>query len=205
MKRLYYILILLCTIIGCKEQTKNIPQDSHVEIVEKMEGLTQLSEQWTREGVTFWQKDSTWKEIQPIDTLKFTNYTMTERYQLKLQNNLTITKYINIDRKSKIKISETDLYARQINPNIESRLGIRYNYKTGEYYANFLDSTGTNEKIRANRTKADRLLKSASKDGLYLCGTAYNEILWEDIPELPVPREIDKDSALFIIEQWVKK
>lgn len=59
--------------------------------------------------------------------------------------------------------------------------------------------------MKTNRMKADSLSSYAEKEGLYLCGTAYNEIVWNDVPFLPIPREIEKDSALLLIDQWIKK
>ena len=208
MKEFTYILILLCsTIIGCKEQTKNIQKNIQVNTAEKIEGLTQLSEKWIQDSTIFWTKteDSTWIEIRSIDTISISNYTVTERYQLKFKNSLTIKKFIDFDPKLKTKISETDLYIKELNPNLEAKLGITYNYITETYYSDFLDSTGTVAKKQANRTKADSLLKTADKEGMYLCGTAYNDIVWENIPFLPIPRKIDIDSALLIIEHWTKK
>lgn len=208
MQKLVYILLLLCFgIIGCKEQTKDIQQKNSMDTVEKIEGLTQLSEQWTQDSSFFWTrtgKDSTWKELQAIDTSTVANYTITEKYQLKLQNNLILKKLIDIDPKLNTKVSETDIYIRKINPNIESSVRITYHYNKAAYDVAFLDSAGTNEKMEANRIKADSILKTANKEGLYLCETAYNAILWEDIPFLSIPRKIEKDSALSIIKQWTK-
>jgi hypothetical protein len=146
-----------------------------------------------------------WQELKPIDTISTANYTLTKKYQIRLKNDLTVTKLIDIDPKTKNKISETDIYTMRQNPNIESRLGLTYNYNTEKYYADFLYSTTTSEKIKANRMKADSMMNYAEKTGLYLCGTAYNEILWKDVPFLPIPREIEKDSALFVIDEWTKK
>ena len=207
-KTLNYILILFClTTLGCKEQTNKIELDSEPEIPKGIEGLTPLSEHWLQDSSTYWTRDedSTWQELKPSDTLSITNYTITRKYQLRLNEDLILKKLIDIDPKTKIKVSETDVYTRRLNPNIEARLGLMYNYKKEEYYADFLDSTGTSEKRKANRMKADSMMNYAEKEGLYLCGTAYNEILWEDVPFLPIPREITKDSALLVIDEWTKK
>lgn len=207
-KTLIYILVLFCvTTLGCKEQTNKTELESDPEIPKGIEGLTSLSEQWLQDSSTYWtrDKDSTWQELKPSDTLSFTNYTITKKYQLRLNEDLMVKKFIDIDPKTKNKVSETDVYTRRLNPNIEARLGLTYNYKTEKYYADFLDSTGTSEKMKANRMKADSMMNYAEKEGLYLCGTAYNEILWEEVPFLPIPKEIDKDSALLVINEWTKK
>ena len=208
MKQLTYILILLCsTLISCKEETKDIQKSIQVDTAEKIEGLTQLTEKWIQDSTIFGARteDSTWIEIRASDTISISNYTVTERYQLKFKNSLTIKKFIDFDPKLKTKISETDLYIKELNPNLEARLGITYNYTTKAYYSDFLDSIGTDAKKQANRIKADSLLKTADKEGMYLCGTAYNDIVWENIPFMPIPRKIDIDSALLIIEHWTKK
>lgn len=205
---LNYILILFClTTIGCREQTKNTELKIEPEVPKEIEGLTLLSEQWTQDSTAYWTRDddSTYQELKPSDTLSVTDYTVTKKYQLRLDTNLIVKKYINIDPTTKNKVSETDIYTRQLNPNIEARLGLTYNYKTEEYNADFLDARGTSEKRKANRMKADSMMNYAAKEGLYLCGTAYNEIVWEDVPFLPIPRKIAKDSALLIIDEWTKK
>lgn len=207
-KTVNYILIFFClTTLGCKEQKSKTELESKSETIMKIEGLTQLSEQWIQDSSIYWTRDedSTWQELKPIDTISTTNYTLTKKYQVRLKKDLTVKKLIDIDPKTKKKISETDIYTRRLNPNIESRLGLTYNYNTEKYYADFLDSTATSEKMKANRMKADSMMKYAEKEGLYLCGTAYNEIVWEDVPFLPIPREIEKDSALLVIDKWTKK
>lgn len=201
-------MIFLCfTVIACREQVSKTELESKPESLKKIEGLTQLSEKWIQDSTIFWARteDSTWVEIRASDTISISNYTVTERYQLKFKNSLTIKKFIDFDPKLKTKISETDLYIKELNPNLEARIGITYNYTTKAYYSDFLDSIGTDAKKQVNRIKADSLLKTADKEGMYLCGTAYNDIVWENIPFMPIPRKIDIDSALLIIEHWTKK
>ena len=204
---IHILIIIFFAISACNEQADKTELDKKPMTVKKVEGLTTLSERWIQDSTVFWtrDKDSTWIELKSTDTLAKTDYTITEKYKLNLKKDLTVKKLIDIDPKTKKKISETDIYTRRLNPDIESRLGITYNYKTENYYADFLDSTATSEKMKANRMKADSMMTYAEKEGLYLCGTAYNEILWEDVPFLPIPREISKDSALLVIDEWTKK
>lgn len=220
MTKIKFIAFVLITLlfVRCQEQVntatvKSKTEPEKTESINEIKGLTQLSKQWTRANSHYWKrdKDSVLQSLQPSDTLSTSGYIISENYQRRLSKDLTIRKMIDIDSKTKNKISETDSYTKRLNPNIEAQLDLKYNFKTGKYYATYLDyavdldSSGISEKMLANRQKADSALKKAKRIGVELCGTAYNQILWEGIPFLPIPRNIDKDSALLIINEWTKE
>jgi len=199
---LNYILVFLCFVItSCKIHSNKSENRNPTQDINKIEGLTQISDEWKYENTTYWSrdKDSNWIELNTTDTLSYSEYTITNKYLLNLKNEVSIKKMINIDPKSKNKNSETDLYTKKLSSKIESRLRLSFDYNTKKYYANFLDST------RIKVIKADSLEKVKHENGWTMCGTAQMEMLMEEISLLHVPKEIDKDSALSVIKDWVKE
>lgn len=183
MKNLAYLSFLTCLLfISCKEK-----------LVETADGLRPLSEKWVQ--------DSVLGKNPFIDTLAIE----TKKYYQLLKNDLTVKKVIYIDSKTKVKTSEADIYTKSLNENIESQLYFSYDYTIKQYHTSFLDTTASTQKRKANQVKLDSLIKMTSETGAYLCGTAYGEILEKYMLNIPIPREIDRDSALFVIEQWVKE
>lgn len=136
-----YILIISClATLGCQQQEGNIDLENKPESFKGIEGLVDLSEQWTQDSTSYWtrDKDSTRQELQPSDTISTANYTLTKKYRNTLRNDLTVRKLIDIDPKTKRKISETDIYIKRLNSSIESRLWLKYSYDTERYYAQLL-------------------------------------------------------------------
>ena len=172
---------------------------------DKIEGVIPLSDQWFLDTIYYLARDvddNSWIELKSSDTGNFPEFTITKVYLLNLQKGVRIKKIISINPQTKLKTSEADIYSLKLNNRIESRLKIGYNFTKGEYYADFLDSIGTDAKIAANRSKVDSISKRGVEQDAYLCGTGNIEMLWEGVPYLPIPRDISKDSALFVIENW---
>ncbi len=168
-------------------------------------GLYELTENWKQKKSTFWieiKKDSSFSEIKLADTLKHPDYKICETFEFNPNKELNIKKLILINSSTKNKISETDIYSKKINANIKSELNLTYDYQTKKYSIILFDSLKKKKKRRSNRVKLDSMYKYAEKNNLYLCGTAANEILYEDIPEFPSIIEMKLDSALIIIEKW---
>ena len=195
MKISNFILIFVAFILNSCEVTNE----------KEIKGITFLNKEWTKAGKTFWRenlKDSTWTKIEPADTLNINDYYKCQAFELRINEKLKIEKLVMTDEVSKNKTSETDIYSKQLNSYIKSELSIGYEYSNQEYFIFIYDSIGTNEKIKLNQAKLDSIYQNVELNNLELCGTAANEILWQDIPEFPIPRIIDLDSALLIIEQW---
>ncbi|WP_299221753.1 hypothetical protein [uncultured Aquimarina sp.] len=194
MKNIIYFLIFLSIAFSCKDEQNEIIQE-----------IAPIDGKWIKGEITYWittEEDGIWTEIKPNDTLKYSRYEKCTEFKLAVNNNLSIEKLVLIDPLTETKISETVEYSKRINENLETLISLRYDYKSDRYFSYIIDSIGTEKKRNINKVKLDSMYKYAEKHGLYLCGTAADEILKEGIPEFPIPREISLDSTIFIINEW---
>lgn len=167
-------------------------------------GILKLSKDWKQTKIFYWtriDKDSSWLELTPNDTLVYSNYRQTIQFEKEFSPILSIIKSIDYDPKSQRKVAETDFYTYFIHKDIKSPLRYSYDFLTGKYLAFYLDTVATKQKIACNKLEADSIAKEAIKAGLKLCGTAYLDLLNKDISLLKTPQRIARDSALEIISQ----
>ena len=192
--RNFIIIVSIAILYSCDKTTEKTAK-----------GLTELNENWIGKESSFWiesKKDSSLSEIKASDTLIYPNFKVKKKFELETNDKLKIDKNLLISSLTKNKVFETDIYSKNINANIKSKLYLTYDYELEEYSIILFDSLATDEKRRSNEMKLDSMYKYAEKNNLYLCGTAANEILYKDIPEFPSIKEVSLDSALTIIQKW---
>lgn len=208
MKKLFLIAFPLYFCFSCahtREVSTYIDED--VEII-SVEGLLPLNKSWQQDSSIIWtyvQPDSIWTELSLKDSSDYPNYRITEVFRNKISGSLKITKRFSWDPKKKTPLHEVDIYEKRLTEFLQSRLSISYDYQNRTYHTDFLDTLATDEKLKANEARLDSMNTYASENNLYLCGTAAHEILWEDVPFLPVPKEIEKEEALKIAKAWMKE
>ncbi len=203
---LYGLLLVFLLFNSCK---KNLSEEQMVGESDKdniLRNSSTLPEQWMEQNSIFKirNKESSLDQLIPTNLSEITDYKITIVYKRKLSEKVSVKKIIDFEPITKYKITESDIYIKSLNKYYESRLHLSYDYVKKEYYSDLMDSTATIEKHRANKIKADSMMNYAKKNGLYLCGTAYSEILDEGIL-LVLPIEIKKDSALKIVTDWIKE
>ncbi|MDQ3393866.1 MAG: hypothetical protein M3512_07130 [Bacteroidota bacterium] len=208
MKKLFHITVLLIFLAFSCERARELPADEKI-VEEKttVNGLLSLNGNWHQDSSIVWTyilPDSIWTEIILKDTSDYPNYRITEVYRKQVGDSLKITKQLSWDPKNKRLLEETDVYEKQLTNFLQARLSISYDYLTKTYHTDLLDSIATEEKLEANRAKLDSMTEYAKENNLYLCGTAAHAILWEDVPFLPVPKEIEKEEAIKIAKAWRK-
>ncbi|MFD2561861.1 hypothetical protein [Aquimarina rubra] len=196
MRKIIFILILLPVTFSCKNEQSKIIQE-----------IAPVDANWIKGSPTYWiedEIDSIWTEIEFEDASKHSKYWKCNEFNLELSNNLSIKKTILIDPETGAKDSETVEYSKKINENLKTLISLRYDYKSESYFTFLIDSIASEKKRNQNQIKLDSLYKYAEENNLYLCGTAANEILFEGLPEFPIPRIISLDSTLLIIKNWKK-
>ncbi|MBW1296402.1 hypothetical protein [Aquimarina litoralis] len=210
------LFILLLVIFSCKNEQSKITKrtQNHSLIIEE---IGSINDRWITGNVTYWirtKEDSIWTDIQPNDTLtcikpedttKYTKFWRRNKFNLVMSDYLSIEKNLLLNPFTENKISETIIYSRKINENVETRIGLIYNYsnKTSESF--ILDSIHRTKK-KKNELKLDNMSKHLEKNSVYLCQTAFNEISRKKFPKLNASyRAISLDSALLVINKWKKQ